>query len=148
MGWNYAMSFLVVPPFELTATSVTIGFWDPDNAKYNVGVWITVFLVFVIIINIFGVRGYGEVEFYLGLIKVLAVIGFILTAIIIDCGGVSTDKRYYLINQCLAKYSTNVITGDILEHGTGMHPNRRSRMDFSGSALFLSLLTLPSEAPS
>jgi amino acid transporter len=91
MGWNYAMNWLVVLPFELTAAGVTIAFWtDPDqsgNPSINVGVWITIFLVLVSLINIFGVKGYGEVEFALGLIKVIAVIGFIILGIIIDCGG-------------------------------------------------------------
>ena len=43
MGWNYAMNWLVVLPFELTAAGVTISFWtDPDqsgNPSVNVGVW-------------------------------------------------------------------------------------------------------------
>jgi yeast amino acid transporter len=72
---------------------------DPQNTgnpSINVGVWITVFLVLIVLINIFGVRGYGEVEFILGTIKVIAVIGFILLGIIIDCGGVPTDKRGYI----------------------------------------------------
>ena len=72
---------------------------DPQNTGHpsiNVGVWITIFLVLIVLINIFGVRGYGEVEFILGIIKVVAVIGFILLGVIIDCGGVPTDKRGYI----------------------------------------------------
>lgn len=100
MGWNYAMNWLVVLPFELTVASVTIAFWtDPDgsgNPSVNVGVWITIFLVIVCAINFFGVKGYGEVEFVLGCIKVVAIIGFIILGIIIDCGGVPTDNRGYI----------------------------------------------------
>ena len=40
--------------------------------------------------------GYGEAEFVFSIIKVIAVIGFIILGIIIDCGGVPTDKRGYL----------------------------------------------------
>ena len=80
MGWNYAMNWLVVLPFELTVAGVTIAFWtDKDgsgNPSVDVGVWITIFLVLVCAINFFGVKGYGEVEFVLGCIKVVAVIGF------------------------------------------------------------------------
>jgi len=47
----------------------------------------------------FGVRGYGEVEFVLGVIKVIAIIGFILLGIIIDTGGVPTDNRGYIGGQ-------------------------------------------------
>jgi amino acid transporter len=100
MGWNYAMNWLVVLPFELTTAGITIAFWtDPDNTgtpSVNVGVWITIFLLLVCAINFFGVKGYGEVEFVLGVIKVIAVIGFIILGVIIDCGGVPTDTRGYI----------------------------------------------------
>lgn len=36
------------------------------------------------------------VEFVLGIIKVIAVVGFIILGIIIDCGGVPTDRRGYI----------------------------------------------------
>jgi len=100
MGWNYAMNWLVVLPFELTTAGITIAFWtDPNNTGHpsiNVGVWITIFLVLICVINVFGVRGYGEVEFLLGCIKVVAIIGFIILGVIIDCGGVPTDTRGYI----------------------------------------------------
>jgi yeast amino acid transporter len=99
MGWNYALNWLVVLPFELTAAGITIQFWTQDPVtkevpgKYNVGIWITIFLLLVVLINVAGVRGYGEVEFALGMVKVTAIIGFIILGIIINCGGVPTDTR-------------------------------------------------------
>jgi amino acid transporter len=100
MGWNYAMNWLIVLPFELTTAGITIAFWtDPQNTgttSVNVGVWITIFLVMVTAINFFGVKGYGEVEFVLGCIKVAAIIGFLILGVIIDCGGVPTDNRGYI----------------------------------------------------
>lgn len=72
---------------------------DPNNTGHlsiNVGVWITIFLILITVINIFGVRGYGEVEFILGTLKVIAVIAFIILGVVIDCGGVSTDSRGYI----------------------------------------------------
>ena len=100
MGWNYAMNWLIVLPFELTTAGITIAYWtdpnDTGHASINVGVWITIFLLSVVVVNIFGVRGYGEVEFVLGCIKVAAIIGFIILGVIIDCGGVPTDTRGYI----------------------------------------------------
>ncbi|TVY81031.1 putative amino-acid permease P7G5.06 [Lachnellula suecica] len=100
MGWNYAINWLVVLPFELTTAGITIAYWtDPNNTgtpSINVGVWITIFLAMVVAINLFGVKGYGEVEFVLGTIKVIAIIGFIILGVIIDCGGVPTDTRGYI----------------------------------------------------
>ncbi|KAJ5752515.1 hypothetical protein N7520_009432 [Penicillium odoratum] len=84
VGWDYALNWLVILPFELTAASMTIQYWRDD---LNIGIWIAVFLVVLSAIQVFGVRGYGEVEFVLGVIKVTAVIGFIILGIVIDCGG-------------------------------------------------------------
>lgn len=98
MGWDYALSWLTTLPFELTAASITIRFWRTD---INIGVWVTVFLVVLAVIQIFGVRGYGEVEFVLSIIKILACIGFIVLGIVINCGGTSKtainpDYQHYI----------------------------------------------------
>jgi len=94
-GWDYAIQWLTILPFEITAAGLTIAFWK-TGASVNIGVWVTVFLVALSIIQIFGVRGYGEVEFVLSIIKIVACVGFIILAIIIDCGGVPTDNRGYI----------------------------------------------------
>lgn len=70
---------------------ITISFWRPD---LNVGIWIATFFVALCLIQFLGVRGYGEVEYVLGMIKVIACIGFIILGIIIDAGGVPTDPRH------------------------------------------------------
>ncbi|KAI1102254.1 amino acid permease/ SLC12A domain-containing protein [Jackrogersella minutella] len=90
MGWDYAIAWLTVLPFELIAAGITIEFWRPD---LNVAIWVTVFLVILTLIQFFGVRGYGEVEFVLSMIKIAACTGFIILGIIINCGGVG-DKGY------------------------------------------------------
>jgi len=84
MGWNYAMQWLVVLPLEIVAASITIGYW---NKTINPDAFVTIFLVLIIAINLFGVKGYGEAEFVFSIIKVIAVIGFIILGIILDCGG-------------------------------------------------------------
>ncbi|PMD39324.1 amino-acid permease inda1 [Hyaloscypha variabilis F] len=88
VGWDYAIGWLTVLPFELTAAGITIRFWRDD---LNVGIWIAVFLFLLCVIQIFGVRGYGEVEFILSTIKIMGCIGFIILAIVIDCGGVGNQ---------------------------------------------------------
>lgn len=45
-------------PAEISAAATVIQFW---NTSVNPGVWITVFLVFIIALNLLGVRLYGEV---------------------------------------------------------------------------------------
>lgn len=70
---SYAMQWIIVLPLEIIAASITISYWNEEIAK---SYFVAIFLVFVIIINLFGVKGYGEAEFAFALIKVTAVIGF------------------------------------------------------------------------
>ncbi|ROW13085.1 hypothetical protein VPNG_05911 [Cytospora leucostoma] len=90
MGWDYAISWLTILPFELVAASITISYWRDD---LNMGIWVAVFLVVLCCIQVFGVRGYGEVEFVLSMIKIVACTGFIILGIVINCGGVG-DRGY------------------------------------------------------
>ena len=127
MGWDYAIGWLTVLPFEIVAASITIEFWRDD---IHIGVWVAVFLSLLAAVQIFGVRGYGEgmsalitlklppgfskfefrsvipslihlttVEFFLSLVKILAVCGFIIFGIIVNAGGVPTDNRGYIGGQ-------------------------------------------------
>ncbi|PKY01259.1 general amino-acid permease GAP1 [Aspergillus campestris IBT 28561] len=84
MGWNYALQWLVVLPLEIVAASITVDFWESDISN---AAWVAIFWTMIVSINLFGVRGYGEAEFVFSLIKVVAVIGFIILGIILNCGG-------------------------------------------------------------
>ncbi|CAH2351868.1 general amino-acid permease Gap1p [[Candida] railenensis] len=83
LGLLYAMSWLISLPSELVACALTIQYW---NTSVNPAAWVAIFYVVIISINLFGVKGYGEVEFVLSIIKVIAVVGFIIVAICIICG--------------------------------------------------------------
>jgi amino acid transporter len=69
------MQWLCVLPLEIIAATITINFWDQEQ-KYDHGIFVAVFLVTIIAINLIGVKGYGEAEFWFSLIKVVAVVGF------------------------------------------------------------------------
>ncbi|PSR91904.1 amino acid permease/ SLC12A domain-containing protein [Coniella lustricola] len=84
MGWNYALQWLIVLPLEIIGASITISYWD--NA-INKAVFVTIFITIIMTINLCGVRGYGEAEFVFAIVKVTAVIGFILLGIVINVGG-------------------------------------------------------------
>ncbi|KAG6016266.1 hypothetical protein E4U43_003983 [Claviceps pusilla] len=84
MGWNYAMQWLTVLPLEIVAASLTISYWGETIPK---AVFVAIFLVVIVLINLFGIKGYGEAEFTFSIIKVIAVIGFILLGIVLNCGG-------------------------------------------------------------
>ncbi|KAK4230538.1 amino acid permease-domain-containing protein [Podospora fimiseda] len=88
MGWNYALQWLIVLPLEIIAASITVGYW---NTHIDRSVFVTLFLAAIVTINLFGVKGYGEAEFIFSIIKVVAIIGFILLGIVINIGGFPND---------------------------------------------------------
>lgn len=90
LSWMYAFNWMVVIPLEIVAASMTIHYWSSDNnsaAHANVVVWVPLFYVALLALNIFGAKGYGEAEFFFGLIKVCAMVGFIIFSIVITAGG-------------------------------------------------------------
>ncbi|ODQ82141.1 hypothetical protein BABINDRAFT_32966 [Babjeviella inositovora NRRL Y-12698] len=84
IGITYALSWLISLPSEIIACAITIQFW---NSSIDPVAWVAIFFVAIVIINFFGVRGYGEAEFVFSMIKVVAVVGFIIVGIVIICGG-------------------------------------------------------------
>ncbi len=65
-----------------------------SNETVPKGIWVALFLIAITVINFFGVRGYGEFEFVGSLIKVIAVIGFIIAGVVINVGGGPNGKYY------------------------------------------------------
>ncbi|RMX94897.1 hypothetical protein D0866_16557 [Hortaea werneckii] len=96
MGWNYVFQWAIVLPLEINVAGLTIGYWDPEQ-KINIAVWITVFLLVIIIINIFGVLGYAEEEFWVSILKLTTVVVFMIIALVLVCGGGSQPpfNEYY-----------------------------------------------------
>ncbi|PBP20065.1 amino acid permease [Diplocarpon rosae] len=91
MGWNYVFQWIIVLPLELTVVSFTVGYWNQD---INVAVWITVFWVFIIFVNVFGTLGYAEEEFVSAIFKLGATVAFMFIALILVCGGGPSGGRY------------------------------------------------------
>lgn len=67
------MQWLTILPLEIIAASLTIGYWDNQLTR---AIFVTIFLAVIIVINMFGVEGYGEAEFIFSIIKIIAVISF------------------------------------------------------------------------
>jgi amino acid transporter len=79
-------------PLELTICTFTVQYWNKD---INAAVWITVFYVFIVAINIFGTLGYAEEEFVASLFKLIATIIFMIVAVVLICGGGPADGMYH-----------------------------------------------------
>ncbi|KAI8643886.1 amino acid permease/ SLC12A domain-containing protein [Parasitella parasitica] len=81
LGWNYWYNWAVTVAVELTAGSMVMAYWLPYVPSY---VWSIIFLVIILALNLFSVKGYGEAEYWFALIKVLTVIVFIFLGILVD----------------------------------------------------------------
>ena len=78
--------YIIVTPNQLTAASLVLQYWV-DRKKVNPGVWITIFLVTILLINYFGIRLFGEIEFWLSSFKVVTIVALILLSLILALGG-------------------------------------------------------------
>lgn len=58
---------------EILAGAFTISYWNENLPK---AIFVTIFLLTIVVINLFGVKAYGEAEFVFSIVKVTAVIGF------------------------------------------------------------------------
>lgn len=91
IGWNYVAQWAVVVPLELTVCAISISYW---NAEISPAVWITIFWVFIIGVNIFGTLGYAEEEFWSAVIKLSATVIFLIISFVLVLGGGPSTGRY------------------------------------------------------
>ena len=80
MGWNYVFQWAAVLPLELTVAGLTVEYWQ---AGVSVGVWITIFFLAIVFINVFGTLGYAEEEFVSSLLKLAAIVIFMIIGVVL-----------------------------------------------------------------
>ncbi|KAF8344211.1 dicarboxylic amino acid permease [Cantharellus anzutake] len=86
LGYNYLFKYLIVTPNNINAAGVVIRYWD-THLRVHIAVWMVIFISLVFLVNMLGVRVFGELEFWLSSIKVITLTGLILFGIIVDLGG-------------------------------------------------------------
>ncbi|KAF2014650.1 hypothetical protein BU24DRAFT_433894 [Aaosphaeria arxii CBS 175.79] len=96
VGYTYWFKYIIVTPNQLTAAALVLQEWKtPDQV--NPGVFIAVFMVTIICINYFGVKFFGEFEFWLSSIKVVTIVGVIILsfALAVGASGEATGFKYW-----------------------------------------------------
>lgn len=88
-GWSYWMSWLMACMVDLTSIATFLQFWWPSLPQWES---MLAMLALIYGINCFAVRVYGETEFWLALVKVLAIVAMIGTGLAVlilglDFGG-------------------------------------------------------------
>ncbi|KAA8904672.1 amino acid permease [Sphaerosporella brunnea] len=89
LGWAYWYLWVTVLANEYTAISVVVMYWTDTVPQWA---WILIFWVLFLSLSMLGVLAYGEVEFWLALIKVISISIFFVIAIAISTGGIGPHK--------------------------------------------------------
>lgn len=73
-GWTYTFEMIIVCLADVTAFGIYMGLWYPDVPRW---IWVLSIICFIGAMNLCHVRIFGEMEFWLSLIKVAAIIAMI-----------------------------------------------------------------------
>jgi len=93
MGWNYVFQWAIVLPLELVVAGLTVQWWEGASGVH-LAVWITIFMLVIILISVFGVLGYAEEEFWVSLLKLTTIIVFLFMGVIFVCGGGPSNGEF------------------------------------------------------
>jgi AAT family amino acid transporter len=77
-GWSYWFAWVVTAMAELTAIGVYVRFWFPAVPQWLPGL-VALFLLYGS--NLLAVRMFGELEFWFALIKVVTIVGLIVSGL-------------------------------------------------------------------
>ncbi|KAI8614939.1 amino acid permease/ SLC12A domain-containing protein [Chytriomyces sp. MP71] len=79
-GWNYWLNWALTFPAEMSGIASLMGYWvTPDRCAS--WVWSLVYMVPIVAVNCFPVNGFAEFEFVLCIIKILAIVVFLVIGI-------------------------------------------------------------------
>ena len=86
-GWSYWISLIFIGMAEITAVAQYVQYWFPDWPAWMIQL---VFLALLSLVNLIAVRVFGEVEFWFAMIKIVAIIALIATAVFMVLTGFKT----------------------------------------------------------
>jgi AAT family amino acid transporter len=84
LTWNYWFNDAVSTAADLVALQLLVQYWTDSFPWYALGI---IVWVLIVLANIIDVRAYGELEYWLSLLKVVTIIIFIILSIAVNAGG-------------------------------------------------------------
>ncbi len=107
VGWSYWLSWVAYIPAECIAGGIIMEHFTGINGY----IWAVGFGLLITYINLAKVDTFGEIEFWLALIKILALLGFVLLSLLIFLGFIPST------------HSTSFIGTRFLLGQTGLFPH-------------------------
>ncbi|CCE62116.1 hypothetical protein TPHA_0B04470 [Tetrapisispora phaffii CBS 4417] len=111
-GYMYWFNWAITYAVEISVVGQVIQYWTD---AVPLAAWIAIFWVFVTLLNFFPVKVYGEVEFWVASIKVLAIIGYLIYALVIVCGGSSQGPIGFRYWRNPGPWGPGIISKDVNE---------------------------------
>ncbi|WDI78460.1 amino acid permease [Candidatus Purcelliella pentastirinorum] len=75
LGWNYWYNWVLTITINLISTQIIMSYWYPKIPSY---IWGTLFLTIIFLINFLSIKNFGEIEYWLSLIKILIIFLFLI----------------------------------------------------------------------
>lgn len=94
VGWSYFISWAVYIPSECLAAGIIMHSFFPLANQY---IWAVVFGLIITFMNLTHVKAFGEIEFWLTLVKIFGLIFFSVLAIFIFFGVIHGSKPAHII---------------------------------------------------
>ncbi|KAK7425183.1 Basic amino-acid permease [Neonectria punicea] len=89
LTWNYWFNDAVSTASDLVALQLLLQYWTDNFPGWALSL---IFWFVLIAANIITVRAYGELEYWLSLLKVITIVVFIVMGIVVNCGGNSEGQ--------------------------------------------------------
>ncbi|KFY72258.1 hypothetical protein V499_07588 [Pseudogymnoascus sp. VKM F-103] len=90
LTWNYWFNDAVSTAADLVALQLVWSYWNTAMPGWGLSL---IFWVVLILANIITVKAYGELEYWLSLLKIITIIIFIFLGIAVNAGG-NTSNHY------------------------------------------------------
>ncbi|KFY13491.1 hypothetical protein V492_03236 [Pseudogymnoascus sp. VKM F-4246] len=90
LTWNYWFNDAVSTAADLVALQLVLSYWHTAMPGWGLSL---IFWVVLVLANIITVKAYGELEYWLSLLKVITIIIFIFLGIAVNAGG-NIDNHY------------------------------------------------------
>lgn len=85
MGWLYYILWSLVSSVDVMVASNVLYYWDIFKF-FSPIVWSLIFITLMFLLNVFTVKAFGEMEFWLSLVKVITIIVFIIIGFLMIFG--------------------------------------------------------------
>ena len=108
LAWSYWLSWVVTAVGDVVVVAGFLQYWYPDLPT-----WIPAFgaMFLLVALNMLAVKAFGEVEFWFGLIKIIAIVALVLTGLYM------VTTSYTSPGGVTASFSHLVEPGVMMPHG-------------------------------